>query len=81
MDAFTQEHNRSELAIRELKHGYRRQMRRANAPRVLWDHCLELQVLIRSHTALDLYALNGNTPEAHLTGNTPDISSLCEHGW
>ena len=81
VEAFTQEHNRAELAIRELKRGYRRQMRRANAPRVLWDHCLELQALIRSHTALDLYALNGDTPETHLTGNTPDISSLCEHGW
>ena len=42
---------------------------------------MELQALIRSHTALDLYALNGDTPETHLTGNTPDISSLVEHAW
>ena len=81
IEAHTQEHNRAELAIRELKRGYRRQMRRANAPRVLWDHCLELQALIRSHTALDLYALNGDTPETNLTGNTPDISFLVEHAW
>ena len=46
IEAHTQEHNRAELAIRELKRGYRRQMRRTNAPRVLWDHCLELQALM-----------------------------------
>ena len=40
-----------------------------------------MQALIRSHTALDLYALNGDTPETELTGNTPDISFLVEHAW
>ena len=56
-------------------------MRRTNAPRVLWDLCLELQALIRSHTALDLYELDGDTPETNLTGDTPDISHICEHAW
>ena len=81
VEPYTQEHNRAELAIRELKRGYRRQMRRTNAPRVLWDLCLELQALIRSHTALDLYELDGDTPETNLTGDTPDISHICEHAW
>jgi hypothetical protein len=81
VEAYTQEHNRAELAIRELKRGYRRQMRKSNAPRVLWDHCLELQGLIRSHTALDLYDLQGDVPETHLTGDTPDISPIVEHAW
>ena len=81
VEPYTQEHNRAELAIRELKRAYRRQMRKTNAPRVLWDHCLELQAQIRSHTALDLYELFGDTPETNLTGDTPDISHLCEHAW
>jgi hypothetical protein len=81
VEPYTQQHNRAELAIRELKRGYRRQMRKTNAPRVLWDHCLQLQAMIRSHTALDLYELYDEVPETNVSGDTADISALVEHAW
>lgn len=48
--------NAAESAIRELKKGVGHQMVRSKAPKQLWDHCLEQQVLnIRSLTAHDTY--------------------------
>lgn len=52
-----------------------------NAPHILWDYCMELVSLIRSHTALDIVELGGDTPMTALTGDTPDISHLCEFSW
>ena len=43
---YTQEHNHAELVNHELRHGYKREMMRMNAPVVLWDHCLELRAQI-----------------------------------
>jgi hypothetical protein len=56
-------------------------MRATNAPKVLWDHCIELQALIQSHTALDLPELNGDVPETVISGDTADISHLCKFAW
>ena len=81
IEAFTPNQNRAEAGIRELKRLYRRAMRATNAPAVLWDHCLELQAEIRSHTALNIYSLEGDTPYTVLTGDTPDISHLSEFAW
>ena len=50
-------------------------------PKDLWDHCLELEALIRSHTALDIYGREGKIPEAVMSGQTGNISSLCEFEW
>jgi hypothetical protein len=36
---------------------------------------------IRSHTALNIHSLDGDTPMTRLTGDTADISQLCEFGW
>ena len=41
----------SEECIRELKRGSSRQLIKAGLPKRIWDHCIELQALIRSHTA------------------------------
>lgn len=73
--------NGAEDAIRELKRGSSRKMMRSGAPLKLWDHCLELEALIRSHTALSHYELQGRVPETHLRGQTGDISAICEHAW
>ena len=59
-----------EGAIRELKRGSGRKMMRSLSPAKLWDHCIELEVLIRSHTALDIYELQGQLPETLLSGQT-----------
>ena len=74
-------HIMAEGAIRELKCGYGRKMMRSLSPTKLWDHCIELEALIRSHTALDIYDLKGQVPETLLSGKTADISPFIEHEW
>jgi hypothetical protein len=81
IEAYTPNHNRAESAIRELKRMYRRMMLATNTPQVLWDHAIEYVAMIRSHTALDLFSLSGETPTTKLTGDTADISHLCQFGW
>ena len=56
-------------------------MRHTNVPAVLWDHCLQLMAETRRHTVLDIFSLNGETPQTMLTGETTDISHLVEHSW
>ena len=56
-------------------------MLKSSSPKVFWDHCIELEALIRSHTALDIYGLEGQVPEALMSGQTGDISNLCEFEW
>ena len=46
-----------------------------------WDHYIELETLIRSHTALDIYELRGEVPKTLLSGQTADISPFVEHEW
>jgi len=71
----------AEGAIRELKRGVTRKMTRTRTPKVLWDHCIELEALIRSHSVNGIYEANGQTPETIMTGSTADISHICEYGW
>ena len=52
-----------------------------NSPLVLFDHCIQLMSELRSHTSLDILQLQGEDPIAILTGDTPDISHLCEFSW
>ena len=73
--------NAAEGAIRELKRGAGRKMSSSRAPHKLWDHCLELEGYIRSHTALDLYELQEQVPETILSGQTADISPFVELQW
>ncbi len=40
----------AEGCTRKLKHGVSRKMIKTSSPRVLWDHCIELEVLIHSST-------------------------------
>ena len=51
------------------------------APEVLWNYCLEWCALVRSHTALNIPALDGQVPATRMTGDTSDISFLAEFGW
>ena len=48
--------NAAEGAIREAKRGSGQKAVKAGSPSALWDHCLELKCLIRSHTASTNYA-------------------------
>ena len=56
-------------------------MLRSGSPNTLWDHSLELEGAVRSHTCLDIYALDGQVPETVMMGQTADISHLCEYEW
>jgi Reverse transcriptase (RNA-dependent DNA polymerase) len=71
----------AEGTIRELKKGAGRKAMKSGSPASLWDHCIELESLIRSHTVNDNYELQGQVPETFLTGQTADISALVEHSW
>jgi hypothetical protein len=73
--------NAAESAIRELKMGVSRKMIRTRSPKVLWDHCIELEALIRLHSVNTIYATNGQVPEMIMTGTTADISHISEFGW
>jgi hypothetical protein len=73
--------NLAESGIRELRRMYRKAMTATNSPHVLWDRCLYLMAEIRSHTALEIPELQGDTPYTRLTGDTCDISHLCEFRW
>jgi hypothetical protein len=71
----------TEGCIRELKRGVTRKMIKTGSPRTLWDHCIELEALIRSSTSNVIYMTNGKVPETIMTGSTADISHICEFGW
>lgn len=73
--------NAAEMNIREIKRGSSRKMIKSQSPKKLWDHSLELEARIRSCTAHDLYKLNGEVPETVMTGQTADISIICEYQW
>jgi hypothetical protein len=43
-------------------------MIKTGAPKRLWDHCIELEGLIRSHTANDIDATGREVPETIMKG-------------
>ena len=72
--------NAAESAVRELKRGVSQKIW-TRSPKVLWDHCIELEALIRSHLVTMIYVTNGQVPEMIMTGTTADISHISEFGW
>jgi hypothetical protein len=71
----------AEGCIRELKRGVPHKMIETGSPRVLWDHCIELEALIRSLTSNTVHMTNGKVSETIVTGRTANISHICEFGW
>lgn len=80
-EPYTPWSNAAEAGIRELKKGFGRSMMKSKAPLRLWNHCLEWEAMIMSHTAHDLMDLQGEVPQTVVSGQTADISSLCQHSW
>ena len=56
-------------------------MIKTGPPKTLWDHCIELEALMRSSTSNDIYMTKGEVPETIMTGSTADISHISEFGW
>ncbi len=54
---------------------------KTGSPKVLWDHCIELEALVSSNTSNGIYMTNGEVPETIMTGSTADISHICEFAW
>ena len=50
--------NAAEASIRELKKASARKQAQKSSPRRLWDHSLELEAYIRSHTVNSCFELN-----------------------
>ena len=71
----------SKVCIKHLKQGSSQKMLKSAYLKRLWDHCIELDALIRSNNALDIYSLEVQGPETVITGQTADISNLCEYEW
>ena len=65
--------NAAEGAICELKKATGRKLTASKSSKHLCDDCMILQSFIHSHTALDIYQLNGKVPQTRLTGQTADI--------
>ena len=51
------------------------------SPKDLWDYCLELQALIRSNTAHNLFQLKSEVPSTWMGNGTSDISAIYKYGW
>ncbi len=71
----------AEGCIHKLKWGVSRKMMKTGSPKVLWDHCIELEALLCSNTSNDIYMTNGEVPETTMTGSTADISHICKFAW
>ena len=69
----------AKVCIKHLKQGLSRKMLKSTSPKWLWDHCIELEALIRSNNDLDIYGLEGQVPETVMTGQSANISNLCEY--
>jgi len=53
----------------------------SNAPKVLWDHCLERQGFLRSNIAHISCGIAGQVPKTMVNGETANISSIAEFKW
>ena len=73
--------NSDEGGIEDLKRGDGCNMLKSGSPKRLWDDCVEIELYVRLHTAHNIYCLNGETPETIASGETSDISQLCELDW
>ena len=81
LEPFTPWANAAEREIKELKRGAGRKLVSSKCPKRFWDYCLEFESYIRSHTAHDIFKLDGRVPEALVSGETPDISEYCDFAW
>ncbi|EJK62678.1 hypothetical protein THAOC_16700 [Thalassiosira oceanica] len=78
LEARTQWADRAELYIGLVKEAVRKDLRRTDAPLVLWDYAMQRRVLIANATAKSNFKLQGETAHARTFGHLPDISNLCQ---
>ncbi len=49
--------------------------------RRLWDNCLKYEAYIQSHTAYDIFKLDGEVPKTIMSSRSADISQFCDLRW
>ncbi len=81
LEAETQWANCAKLNIGLTKEATRKDMRSSGSPLVLWDYCMEWQVLIFQINAKKLFQLNGTNPHTMTFGTEEDIPHICQYGW
>lgn len=77
----TQWANRAEKFVKIFKDAVISDLKESNCPMVLWCYCLQRRSEINNATAADNLALEGSNPHTRMTGQTCDISNLCQFGW
>ena len=77
----TQWANRAELYVGLLKNAVRKDMKDSGAPLPFWDYCAERRARINNLVAKDLFQLQGRNPNEYTTGETGDISNLCQYSF
>ena len=77
----TQWANLAELYIGLLKEAVWKDMKDSDSPLKFWDYCTERRVLINNLTSKNLFQLDGGNANLKITGETGDISNLCQLGW
>ena len=81
LEPYSPWHISDEGCIKEIKKAYLCKLISTGSPKVLWYHWIELMALIWSHTTHTAYELQGEIPETTMTGQTADISKICEYDW
>ena len=51
------------------------------SPKCLWDHIIDPEALIRSHTAHSAYELDSEVPDTRMNRQTSDRIKICEYEW
>ena len=81
VEAYFPNLNIAEHIIREFRRDMLRIFRATNAPAIFWCYLGQYVSYVRSHTAHNIQLLQGETPQARLLGDTPDISFISEFAW
>lgn len=80
-EPYSPHQNRSELDVREVRRGVKKQSIRAKSPLRLWNYLGPLVCKIRSLTASSHPSLKGRNNFELVHGWTPDISPYVMHSW
>ena len=73
--------NRAELYVGMVKRAIKKDLRESDAPMRFWDYCAQRIEKVNNATAKNVFQLEGQTPEYHITGQLADISNISQFAW
>ena len=77
----TQHANLSEIYVGLTNTSILKDMRKLNAPMVLWDFCAERRMRINNFTDWPLFHIQGQNPHLANFGEEGNISNICKLKW